>query len=290
MSDRSRPISLLTDYGLTDEFVGVVKGVLTQIAPQSRIIDVTHHVPAFDVKAGGLTLSRAIQYLPDGVVMAIVDPGVGGSRRAIAVAAGDMFLVGPDNGLLAPAVAMLGGATAAVELDNAELHLPAPGPTFAGRDVFAPVAAHLATGSALGEVGSPIDPAGLTPAMLPLTRVEDNGLHAEVLWVDTYGNAQLNVDPTELDLYGGTGDVVGLSIGATRRSARRATTFSAIRTGEIGLVTDSYGLVAICVDRESAARELGLAAGSQIVIGPADDAPARSAPQSVRLGNRPPSR
>jgi hypothetical protein len=263
----SLPISLLTDYGLIDEFVGVVKGVLTQIAPGSTLIDVTHQVPPFDVRAGGLALSRAIQYLPDGVVLAVVDPGVGGDRRAIAVRAGGMHLVGPDNGLLAPAVAMLGGATDAVVLDRDELHLPAPGPTFAGRDVFAPVAAHLATGSNLEEVGTPIDPAGLTPAMLPLTRLEVDGLHAEVLWVDTYGNAQLNVDPRELDTVAVEGEAVGLVIGGVRRSARRVTTFSSVRTGGIGLVTDSTGLVAVCMDRRSASAELGLAAGTQLVLG-----------------------
>lgn len=286
----SLPISLLTDYGLADEFVGVVKGVLSQIAPASRLIDVTHQVPAFDVRAGGLTLSRAIQYLPDGVVLAVVDPGVGSARRAIAVAAGDMVLVGPDNGLLAPAVAMLGGASAAVELTDTGLHLPAPGPTFAGRDIFAPVAAHLATGSTLEEVGTPIDPSGLTPGMLALSRVEDDGLHAEVLWVDTYGNAQLNVGPEDLDaLTGPVGadrdaDVVALHLGERVRSARRVPHFAAIRPGEIGLVTDSYGLVAICLDRRSAAAELGLAAGTQVRLGPADgEAPGGPGPRPVTL-------
>ncbi len=278
------PISLLTDYGLADEFVGVLKGVLTQIAPASRLLDVTHQVPAFDVRAGGLTLSRAIQYLPDGVVLAVVDPGVGSARRAIAVSAGDMVLVGPDNGLLAPAVAMLGGATGAVVLDRTELHLPAPGPTFAGRDVFAPVAAHLATGSTLEEVGSPIDPAGLVPGMLSLSHREDDGIHAEVLWVDAYGNAQLNVDPDELATVTDGGDVVGLRIGEVRRTARCAPHFAAIRSGEIGLVTDSYGLVAVCLDRRSAADELGLAAGTQIVLGAADaDEPGARPPQRVQL-------
>jgi S-adenosyl-L-methionine hydrolase (adenosine-forming) len=291
------PISFLTDYGLTDEFVGVVKAILAQIAPHSTVIDITHHVPAFDVRAGSLTLSRAVSYLPDGVVLAVVDPGVGTNRRAIAVAAGDMVFVGPDNGLLAPAVAMLGGATAAVELTNTDLHIESAGATFAGRDIFGPVAAYLAAGSSLFDVGTPIDPVTLVPGLMPLTRVEDDGIHAEVLWVDTYGNAQLNVDPDEI---AHLGDVVSVRVGTANRTGRRTTSFGAIRTGEIGLVTDSYGLIAICMDRQSAARELGLAAGSQVVLDEADRVPSASTgsgpgagpsggvgPQSITIGPRP---
>ena len=128
-------ISFLSDYGTTDEFVGVVHSVVRQLAPEVRVIDITHHVPAHDVRSGGLTLARSAQYLAPGVVLAVVDPGVGSSRRAIAVEVGDgaSILVGPDNGLLAPAVAMVGGATRAVSLDELDYQLLAPGPTFAGR-------------------------------------------------------------------------------------------------------------------------------------------------------------
>jgi S-adenosyl-L-methionine hydrolase (adenosine-forming) len=263
----SLPISLLTDYGTADEFAGVVKGVLTQIAPQSRLIDVTHQVPAFDVRAGSLALSRAIQYLPDGVVFAVVDPGVGSTRRAVAVQAADMMFVGPDNGLLAPAVALLGGAQRAVSLTNTALHLPMPGVTFAGRDVFAPVAAHLATGSTLDEVGEEIDPATLTPGMIALSRIDDDELHGEVLWVDAFGNAQLNVDPADLDAFAaGVGDVAAVRIGDRTRVARRAATYADIRSGEVGLVVDSYGLVSICMDRRSASEELGCVAGTGVVL------------------------
>src|SRR5207237_4504276 len=153
-------ISFLSDYGLADDYVGVVKAVVRGIAPHVTVIDITHEIPPHDVRAGALTLARSAQYLPRGVVLAVVDPGVGTDRRAIAVevSEGQGVLVGPDNGLLAPAVAMTGGAGRVVSLTNADYQLPAPGPTFAGRDVFAPAAAHLCAGVDLAELGDPVDP------------------------------------------------------------------------------------------------------------------------------------
>ena len=198
---RSYPtISFLSDYGTVDEFVGVVHSVIRQISPSTGVVDVTHEIPAHDVRAGGLALARAAQYLAPGVVLAVVDPGVGTARRAIAVEVGDgaAVFVGPDNGLLAPAVAMVGGATRAVELTNEAYQLGAPGPTFAGRDVFAPAAAHLCAGVPIDELGDEVDTNGLMPAMVPITRIEDDALVAEVLWTDRYGNLQLNVDPDEV--------------------------------------------------------------------------------------------
>src|SRR5215210_9357243 len=132
MADRRDTISFLSDYGTADEFVGVVKSVVRGIAPHATVIDLTHEVPAHDVRAGSLTLARAIQYVAPGVVLAVVDPGVGTERKAVAVevAGGEGVLVGPDNGLLAPAVAMAGGAERAVTLTVEDYHLPSPGPTF----------------------------------------------------------------------------------------------------------------------------------------------------------------
>ncbi|MGH9031707.1 MAG: SAM hydrolase/SAM-dependent halogenase family protein, partial [Acidimicrobiia bacterium] len=146
--------SFLSDYGSADEFVGVCKSVMLSVAPDLRVIDLTHEVPPHDVKAGALTLVRAVQYLPEGgIVLAVVDPGVGTDRRLLGVDVPHGVLFGPDNGLLAPAVAMLGGATQVVSLTNTEYHLPSPGPTFAGRDVLAPAVGHLAAGVALGDLG-----------------------------------------------------------------------------------------------------------------------------------------
>lgn len=259
-------VSFLSDYGLVDEFVGVVKSVLRELAPHAAVIDITHDVPPYDVRAASLTLVRAVQYLAPGVVLAVVDPGVGTDRRAIAVEVGERgegVFVGPDNGLMAPAVAMAGGARRAVVLTNADYHLPAPGPTFAGRDVFAPVAAHLCNGVDLAQLGDEIDPASLLPGLVPVPTVEPSFVKAEVLWVDRFGNAQLNVDPDDI---AHLGDRVTLRGGDIVRTAVRAVTYDAIATGQIGLVVDAYGLVSLAVARQSAAAELGLHAGDGVTL------------------------
>lgn len=263
-------ISFLSDYGHADEFVGVVHSVLRQLCPEVHVIDVTHEIPPFDVRAGGLALARSAQYLAPGVVMAVVDPGVGTQRRPVAIEVGDgaSVLLGPDNGLLAPAVQMVGGATRAVWLNDTEHHLDAPGPLFDGRDVFAPVAARICQGVPLEQLGEMIDPAGLFPGIFPISELTDGVLQAEVLWVDGYGNAQLNVDPDELDALG---DVFELTLGDVTRSAHRASSFAEVGTGAIGLVVDSYGLIAVVTDRAAAARDLGVQAGDQLTLRPIED-------------------
>jgi S-adenosylmethionine hydrolase len=285
MGRRYEHVSFLSDYGTVDEFVGVVHAVIADLAPHVRVIDLTHEIPAHDVRAGGLALVRAVQYVPRGIVLAVVDPGVGTARRAIAVevAGGDAVFVGPDNGVLAPAVALAGGAERAVSLTNTEYQLPAPGATFAGRDVFAPAAAHLCNGVELDELGERVEVDLLVPGIVPLPRPEADGLVAEVLWVDRFGNCQLNVGPDELD---GWGDVVRVRFADTVRSATRAAAYGDIGAG-IGLVTDSYGMLAVSLDRRSASEELGLGVGDAVTLSPLDDEP--SAPGvTVRLG--PPGR
>lgn len=258
-------VSFLSDFGIEDEFAGVVRSVIRSIAPQARVIDLTHTIPAHDIRAGALALARAVQYLANGVVLGVVDPGVGTQRRAVAVevAEAESVFVGPDNGLLASAVAMAGGASRAVELTEASFHLPAPGATFAGRDVFAPVAAHLCNGVALDTLGPELDPASLVPGVLPLARIEPEGLVAEVLWVDHFGNVQLNVGSDEIAPYG---DPVIVRFGGTTRSARRVEAYGAISSGAVGLVIDAYGLGSLCMDRHSAAGELGLHTGDAVTL------------------------
>ncbi len=268
MGRRYDTVSLLTDYGLDDEFVGVVKAVIRDLAPHVTFIDLTHGIRPYDVRAGSLALARAIPYVPAGVVLAVVDPGVGTSRRAVAVevAGGEGVLVGPDNGLLGPAVGVLDGAGRAVELTDAAFHLAsAAGATFAGRDVFAPVVAHLCNGVDLADLGAAVDPALLVPGLVPLPRHEADGLHAEVLWVDRFGNCQLNVGPAELAAL--TDDeVVAVEVGDERRAARVVRTFAELGAGSLGLVLDSHGMYALVLDQRSAAAELAVAQGDAVCI------------------------
>jgi len=270
MGRRYDTVTLLSDYGLVDEFVGVCKSVMLRFAPEARIVDVTHDIPPHDVRAGALTLVRAIQYLPPGVVLAVVDPGVGTDRRGVAVAVDTGFLVGPDNGLLAPAVAMLGGATQAVSLTNDEYQLEAPGPTFAGRDIFAPAAAHLVSGGEMAELGEEVDPMSLTPGMIPLSQPDQDGLAGEVLWIDRYGNAQLNIDPSELNALGlQPGSELAVRIGREQRPARWVRAYAEAGPMELAVVVDSYGLVSLAYDRRPVAESLQLRAGSAVTLAPA---------------------
>ena len=267
MPPRFDTISFLSDYGLDDEFVGVVKAVIRTIAPHVTVLDITHNVPAHDVRAGALALARSIQYLPSGVVLAVVDPGVGSERRALAVEVGEdepAVLVGPDNGLLASAVALAGGATRAVSLTNTDYHLDSPGPTFAGRDIFAPAAAHLCLGVDLEELGERADPYSLLPGVVPLAREEGATVVGEILWVDRYGNAQLNVGPDDVEAMG---DRLLVRIGERPpRLALRARTYAELKAGQVGLVVDSYGLLSVALNRRSAADELRIGAGDAVTV------------------------
>jgi S-adenosylmethionine hydrolase len=242
--------------------------VIRSIAPHAAVVDIVHDLAPFDVRGGSLALSRAVQYVAPGIVLAIVDPGVATSRRAIAVEVGkdgEGVLVGPDNGLLAPAVALSGGAVRAVELANPDYQLASPGPTFAGRDIFAPAAAHLANGVPIGELGPDVDPYTLCPGLIPLPRVEHDGIHGEVLWVDRYGNCQLNIDPADIASWGDTVLIHAEHGGEDQlRRAQRVASFAALATNAVGLIVDSYGLLAIVADRASAADALRLHAGAGV--------------------------
>ena len=291
MGRRYDTISFLSDYGTDDESAGVVRAVLRDLAPHAHVVDLTHSIPPFDVRAGSLALARAIGFVPAGVVLAIVDPAVGTSRRAIAVevADGAGVIVGPDNGLLAPAVSMAGGSGRTVMLSNADFHLGSPGFTSAGRDVFAPVAAHLCNGVDLAELGDVIDADALMPGVVPLPREDGDAIVCEVLWVDRFGNCQLNVGPDDLAALATTiGDRVRIVTGEATdgtqvgepmvRIASVQRTFAEVGVGAVGLVLDPHGMFALVLDRRSAADELGLGAGSQVAIEALDDGGAPVAP------------
>jgi S-adenosylmethionine hydrolase len=259
----SRPISFLSDFGHDDEFVGVVHGVVARIAPEVRVIDLNHGVPRGNTLAGALSLLRAIQYVPNGVVLAVVDPGVGSDRRAVAVETEWGHFVGPDNGLLAPAVAMVGGTHHAVSLEAPEFRLPAAGSTFDGRDVFAPAAAVLASGEAtLGDLGPDIDPATLVPTLLPLVESKDGTVEGEVWWVDGFGNAETNVTPEDLAAIGvGPGDDVVLRVAQDRHTVRWGSGYQG--TGPL-IHTDAHGMIAVVVPGGRADESLGLHPGLSV--------------------------
>jgi S-adenosyl-L-methionine hydrolase (adenosine-forming) len=266
-----RFVSFLSDYGHTDEFVGVCKSVMLSLAPDLQIVDITHDLPAHDVRAGALTLVRAAQYLPDGgIVLAVVDPGVGTDRRLVAVEVEQGILLGPDNGLLAPAVAILGGAQRVISLTSTEHQLPAPGPTFAGRDVLAPAAAHLAAGVDPSELGEEVDAAGLVPGLVSLPRHDEGGaIHGEVWWIDRFGNCQLNIDPDELRAHGAEpGGTLEVRFGDQVRSVRWVHTYADAKPSELVLLVDSYGLASLALDRDSAAAECTLEPASSVTLVP----------------------
>jgi S-adenosylmethionine hydrolase len=264
-------VSFLSDYGLEDEFVGVVHRVIVAHAPQVAVVDLTHGIARHDIRAGALTLWRTAPWLVPGVILAVVDPGVGTARRAVAleVASAGALLVGPDNGLLLPAATSLGTLSAAVELHPR----PIPtgrGATFAGRDLFAPAAARLAAGARLHSIGQPIDPASLAGEPIPGPQPNADGrLRCEVLWIDRFGNAQLNARPSDLDpVAAAFGPVVTLTAGHHRGPARRASTYAELGPGEVGLVTDSYGLLSVSCRGASAAVRLGLDTNSPVWLQP----------------------
>lgn len=262
------PVSFLSDFGHADEFVGVVHGVIARIDPDVVVIDVVHDLPRGDVRAGALALLRAIQYLPDGVALAVVDPGVGTERRPIAARTGWGYFVGPDNGLLAPAVAMVGGADLVVALENPDFRIPAEGATFDGRDVFGPAAAVLASGQAeIGDLGPEIPHDAVTPLMLPLVETDTAKSVGEVLWVDGYGNAQTNITPADLHAAGlAPGESVWVAVGAAVHELRWVTAYGDVEEGS-GLVhIDSYGQVAIAVRGGRADESFALAAGVAVTI------------------------
>ncbi|MFA5774852.1 MAG: SAM-dependent chlorinase/fluorinase [Ilumatobacteraceae bacterium] len=289
MTPRFDNISFLSDFGISDEFVGVVKSVIADIAPHVRVVDLVHEIAPFDVRAGSLALARCIPYVPQGVVLAIVDPGVGSSRRgvAISVAGGTGIFVGPDNGLLAAAIALAGGAEEAVVLNNSEYQLVAPGTTFAGRDIFAPAAAYLCNGVPLGELGEAIDPELLLPGVVPLPRELNGGLQGEVTWVDRYGNCQLNISRDDTAGWGEQIRIVITNTATSEQTVRSlpiVDNFSQV-AGGIALVVDSYGMLAICIDRGSAALELNLSATDLVALSP-DSSNAKSSTTNVQIGRK----
>jgi S-adenosyl-L-methionine hydrolase (adenosine-forming) len=264
---RFRYLSFLTDYGLEDGFVAACHGVSARIAPHADIIDVTHLVPPGDVRRGAAVLAQTVPYLPPAVHVAVVDPGVGTARRGVAIAAGDSVFIGPDNGLLSWAVTAAGGAARAFSLTNRELWLSQVTPTFHGRDIFMPVAAHLAAGADLTAAGAQIDVGNLVTLPAPERLVHDFTAAGEVLTVDRFGNVQLTItaaDAAEIGVRSG-GSVL-VHCGHRQLTLPYRDTFGAVATDELVVYTDSAGLVSIAVNGGNAAQRLGLPPGARVSI------------------------
>ncbi len=271
MAGRFHTISFLSDLGVDDEHVGVVHAVVRDLAAHVTVVDLTHLVPAYDVRAGSLALARAIGYVPSGVVLASVDASATDRPMvAIEVAGGEGVLVGPDNGLLAPAVAMAGGAERAVLLTSVEYQLQSPGATSPTRDLLAPAAAHLCNGVDLAELGDIVDANVLLPGVVPLPReAEGGGVQAEVLWVDRFGNCQLNIGPDDIEPWGtNLGARVQLTVRDTVRTAERTTRAALLGPGSFGLVLDAHGMMSLVLDRRSAAEELDVVAADLVTLTP----------------------
>jgi S-adenosylmethionine hydrolase len=263
-------ITFLTDYGLGDHFVGVCHGVIARICPEARVIDITHGVARHDVRAGALALEASVPFMPVGVHLGVVDPEVGGQRRGVALASTDgRRFVGPDNGLLLAAAERCGGVIEAVEISGSPFRLEPVSATFHGRDVFAPVAGHLAAGAALDEAGVPYDPAQLVRLELPQARTEAGVIVAHAVYVDRFGNVGLNVSHDELGRAGlKLGHIVRLERDGLSHLAQYARTFADVAAGELLVYEDAEHRLAVALSSGDAATELGLAAGDELRVAP----------------------
>ncbi len=258
-----------SDYGTADGFVGVVHAVIRRTAPHAVVVDLCHEVPPFDVRAGADLLARAAPYLGPGVVLAVVDPGVGSERRGVAVEAagpGPRWFVGPDNGLLLPALDAVGGALSAVSLASAA----GPAATFDGRDVFAPAAGALCAGAELADLGDPVDASTLgavPPFVVEQGETFDRRrlVRAEVTWADRFGNLQLAAGPAHLD-----DDVrvvtAGVAGAGPALGFARVRTFADLAPGGTGLLVDADGRLALVVREGSAALALGAVPGDLVEL------------------------
>jgi len=268
----ARPITFLSDYGYADEFAGVCRAVIARIAPDAKVIDITHGLPRHAVRQGAVLLANALPFTPPGVHLAIVDPGVGTERRPIAVRVDDeeRLLVGPDNGVLALAAQRLGGGVEAVDLSTSPHRLEPITSTFHGRDLFAPVAAQLALGAPLAEAGEPLDPATLTRLELPDPRIYPDRVVAHVVYVDGFGNATLNLDHEQLaSTFLRLGERVAVDAGGTQITVPFGRTFGDVGPGQGILYEDSSRSLALAINRESAAELLGLTPDDEVVLSPA---------------------
>jgi S-adenosylmethionine hydrolase len=270
-------ITFLSDYGLGNEFVGVCHAVIARRCPDARVIDLTHSIPRHDVHTGAIVLRATLPYLPDAIILAVVDPGVGTSgargRRAVAVRTVDegRLLVGPDNGLLLPVCERLGGIAEAVDVEASPERLEPVSPTFHGRDIFAPVAGALAAGAPLEGLGEPLAPDSLRRLNIPVAVMTDRGLELHVLHSDTFGNVILDGQTEQVAELGlQLGDEVWVHGGGRSHRATFARTFADVHPGGLLLYKDGLGMLALAVNRGSAADLLGAERHDEVLVAPGE--------------------
>jgi hypothetical protein len=267
-----RPITFLSDYGTEDEFAGVCRAVIARIAPEARVIDLTHGIARHDLRQGSAVLANALPFTAPGVHLAVIDPGVGTERRAVALALEEQerALVGPDNGLLWRAAERFGGVREAVDVSLSSARLEPVSATFHGRDLFAPVAARLALGTGLASLGEAIDPASLVRLARRAPEIDEGRrVRAAVAYGDRFGNAALDLSSTEAARAGiRAGAAVRIEAGGRTAEALYARTFADVPAGALVLHRDSYENLALAVNRASALELLGIAPGDEVVLAP----------------------
>jgi len=268
-----RYITFMTDFGTRDDSVGCCHGVMLGRAPDALIIDITHGIAAFDVRRGALTWANVLPYMPVGVHVGVVDPGVGTARRPLAVRAarGDI-LIGPDNGLAPIGAEALGGVVEAVELAN-EAHMLTPrSNTFHGRDIFSPMAAALATGTPLADLGPALDPVTLVALPLPRPRWQDAALRCHVAYVDHFGNLRLDVDEELVTRWGlQDGDHLRVAIDPDRQGAQAldvpfTRSFGLVPPGAPALIVDSYRRLMLAINQGNAADTYGAGIDTGVML------------------------
>jgi S-adenosylmethionine hydrolase len=263
-------VTLLTDYGVESEFAGICRAVIQRICPDAAIVDITHGIERHDVRHGALVLRNALPYLPVGVHMAVVDPQVGTERRAVAVRCADgNVLVGPDNGLLSLAAEAAGGAVEAADVSRSRHRLEPVSATFHGRDVFAPVAAAIASGEPLAEAGDPLSVEDLTMLELPRPERDGEDVLAHALMIDVYGNVTLDVRHEDLPSTGlALGHALEVEVGGKKTTAMFTTTFADVPPAELLLYEDASRTLALAVNRGDAAAILGLRVDDEVRLRP----------------------